>query len=123
MRSCGRGVFFITVLLVQSDLEVKLNLSLSMSLSLSFSLSLYLNRFDIDALGAVKLKVLLKKLGLCKRKRLDTLDNNIQKITIPPQNEDLKSMCFRCIIYEIYENVWFYIKKVILFSSMTLSLP
>ncbi|XP_062407658.1 uncharacterized protein LOC134098858 [Sardina pilchardus] len=48
-------------------------------------------RFDIDALGAVRLKVLLKKLGLCKRKRLDSIDDNIPKSTIPPQNEDVKT--------------------------------
>ncbi|XP_041944700.1 EF-hand calcium-binding domain-containing protein 6 [Alosa sapidissima] len=48
-------------------------------------------RFDIDALGAVRLKVLLKKLGLCKRKRLDTIDDNIPKSTIPSPNEDLKT--------------------------------
>ncbi|KAL2098076.1 hypothetical protein ACEWY4_007283 [Coilia grayii] len=48
-------------------------------------------RFDIDTLGAVKLKVLLKKLGLCKRHGVDTKNKNIPKTSIPSQSEDLKT--------------------------------
>lgn len=79
-----------TLLSVQSDLKVKLDPTSSL-----FN-CLHPNRFDIDALGAVRLKVLLKKLGLCKKKNLDTTDD-IMRSTVPPRNEDLKSMCFKCI--------------------------
>lgn len=68
-------------------------------MSFSLCLSLCPNRFDIDALGAVRLKVLLKKLGLCKRKRLDTIDDAVMRSTVPAKSGDVKSTCSKRIAH------------------------